>query len=422
MKQLLFSIMVVVGISASGQNTVAKFKYEDAEKAYYDNKFEDCIQLLTETETLLGQTAPNILHLRILAEHKLLEQNPMQSYALIENLRNHCNMYLQNYDIAGLEEKYRDVYTIKNALTEYPLTKEAFNSIVNEIESELKAFIKKLNINENMVSITGGTFIMGSKKGNYNFNRDEHEVTVSDFKMSKYEITVSQYQMFINATGYKDTTTVYKDFVKGKLQTVRNSKNPIWKYDTHDNLISLESYNNPVINVSWNDAMAFCKWLTGLTGIYYRLPTEAEWEYVAKDDKNATEWWKKNYDDLGWFKENASGNLQSVGQKKPNEWGIFDLYGNVKEWCFDWYDNNYYEISSKEDPAGPKTGQERVVRGKDILYKYSSSDEKENPITYRYWGEPNEIKIGWSLGFRVVSPSTVEGNSIGKDILIPNNQ
>lgn len=98
------------------QNTVARFKYEDAEKAFYSSAYENCIQLLDETEKLLGKGAPNILHLKIMAQHKLFVANPRKSYNLFEQLRNNCRFYLENYDIEGLEDKYREVYRIANQL------------------------------------------------------------------------------------------------------------------------------------------------------------------------------------------------------------------------------------------------------------------------------------------------------------------
>ncbi|RIA08902.1 hypothetical protein OE09_0727 [Flavobacteriaceae bacterium MAR_2010_72] len=158
MKRLFFiGAVLVFTLNVNSQNTVAKFKFEDAEKAYYENKFEDCIQLLTETEALLGQTAPNILHLGILAEHKLLEQNPMHSYALIENLRNHCNTYLQDYDIAGLEEKFREVFEVSNGLKKYPNDILEFNAIKDSIAQVKKeAYDKVVSIIENYLNAIGG--------------------------------------------------------------------------------------------------------------------------------------------------------------------------------------------------------------------------------------------------------------------------
>ena len=406
--------MVVIGISVSGQNTIAKFKFEDAEKAYYDNKFEDCIQLLTETETLLGQTAPNILHLRILAEHKLLEQNPMQSYALIENLRNHCNTYLQNYDIAGLEEKFRDVYEISNTLNQYPDSKEAFDAKIAQVEQYKNSVIKQ--IKDNMVFIEGGSFIMGNKKAKYSAEQKEHEVSVGDFKMSKYEVTYEQYKVFIDQTGYKEDNVIYEIGNK----EVANPGNMNWNYG-EDKLPRTSEHNNfPVINITWNGAMAFCQWLSKETGDYYRLPTEAEWEYVAKDDNpfNKGKWYEKDYNALGWFESNSELKLHPVGQKQPNTRGIYDLFGNASEWCYDWFDTNYYYVSPKENPSGPKSGSAKVYRGGDIYSLARGSNRMITYMTTRYTSKPNKIyawdeESAFVQGFRIVMPLTEAGKAIG---------
>ncbi len=117
MKTYIITFLTLwITCQAHAQNTVARFKYEDAEKAFYDGNYTNCISLLDETEKLLGKSAPNILHLKILAQHKLFIVNPRESYDRYEQLRNNCQIYLTSYDIAGLEEKYREVYEISNLL------------------------------------------------------------------------------------------------------------------------------------------------------------------------------------------------------------------------------------------------------------------------------------------------------------------
>ncbi|RIA08901.1 formylglycine-generating enzyme required for sulfatase activity [Flavobacteriaceae bacterium MAR_2010_72] len=411
MKLPIFLLFIITfSIQSNAQNTVAKFKYEDAEKAFYDNKFEDCIQLLTETEALLGQSAPNILHLRILAEHKLLEQNPLHSFVLIENLRNHCNSYLQNYDIAGLEEKFRDVYEISNTLNQHPDTKEAFDVKVAEVEHHKKSIITQ--IQENMVLIEGGVFVMGHKKAYYTNEQKEHKVRVGDFKMGKYEVTYEQYKLFINQTGYKDEGVVYK--IGGKV--IVDPLNLDWKYGEDKLPRTSEDNNLPVINVSWNGAMAFCQWLSKVTGDYYRLPTEAEWEYVAKDDNpfNTGRWYWVDYNGFGWFESNSNKKIHHVGQKQPNSKGVYDLFGNAIEWCYDWYGKNYYNVSPDLNPSGPASGSEKVTRGGNI-YGKANFDKTKTYMTIRYTGRINEIRNDVQ-GFRLVMPLTDEGKAIGNSL------
>ncbi len=203
-----------------------------------------------------------------------------------------------------------------------------------------------------MVLVEGGTFSMGSKSGNYD-EKPVHSVTVSSFYMSKNEVTFEQYDEFCEATGR------VKPYDYG------------WGRGTM-----------PVINVSWYDAVEFCNWLSeqeGLTPVYsgsgdniscnfdangYRLPTEAEWEYAARGG-NKSRGYKysgsDNIDDVAWYIDNSGIKTHPVGQKKANELGLYDMSGNVYEWCWDWY--GYYSSSSQTDPEGPSSGSYRVGRG-----------------------------------------------------------
>ncbi len=155
MKQtvLILWFTIIGGYAVEAQNTLAKFKFEDAEKAYYENNFEECIGFLNETEKILGEKAPNILHLRILAGNKLLEADPNHSYDRILGLRLQCDDYLTNFDIPGLEEKYRDVYEVSENLSNYPESREAFNKM-NMALDDANNFKKE--IIENYLTAIGG--------------------------------------------------------------------------------------------------------------------------------------------------------------------------------------------------------------------------------------------------------------------------
>ena len=156
----------------------------------------------------------------------------------------------------------------------------------------------------------------------------------------------------------------------------------------------------PIINVTHYDAVAYCNWLGEKFGGDWRLPTEAEWEYAAKGGNKSYGYTYSGSNDLetvGWFANNAGGQTNSVGRKKPNELGIYDMSGNVREWCSDWYRADYYVSSPSSNPRGPSSGSnvQRVVRGGGwgcgpaycrVANRFSSS-----PV-YRYAGN----------GFRVV--------------------
>jgi formylglycine-generating enzyme required for sulfatase activity len=140
--------------------------------------------------------------------------------------------------------------------------------------------------------------------------------------------------------------------------------------------------NQPLEQMNWTDAAKYCNERSlaeGLELCYdettlecdfqangYRLPTEAEWEYACRAGTSTRYGFGDDEAKLGeyaWFADNAGGKTHPVGEKKPNAWGLYDMYGNVWEWCADWYDGNYYEPSPACDPTGPATGSHRILRG-----------------------------------------------------------
>ena len=187
--------------------------------------------------------------------------------------------------------------------------------------------------NIEMVYVAGGTFTMGAtaEQGSdaYSDEKPTHSVTVSDFYIGKYEVTQAQWKAIMGS-------------------------NP--SYFKGDNL--------PVENVSWDDIQEFIRKLNAQTGKRFRLPTEAEWEYAARGG-NKSKGYKysgsDNVDDVAWYYDNSSRKTHPVGQKSPNELGIYDMTGNVCEWCQDWYGS--YSSSSQTNPTGPSSGSIRVLRG-----------------------------------------------------------
>jgi len=219
--------------------------------------------------------------------------------------------------------------TVKN--NGYKTTKKTIK-IEENITSQVDIILEKgSDIPKNMVFVQGGTFQMGSNDGGSD-EKPIHSVTLSDYYISKYEVTFAEYDKFCESTG----RTKPSDYGWGRG-------------------------NRPVINVSWNDAAAYCTWAGG------RLPTEAEWEYAAKGGASATLSHQysgsANIDEVAWYSSNSGSKTHEVGIKQPNELGIYDMSGNVWEWCNDWYDENYYKDSPKTNPQGPSSGTYRVLRG-----------------------------------------------------------
>ena len=246
-------------------------------------------------------------------------------------------------------------------------TKQAYSTYlinyVNGIHSEearnrIAAFEKKEKEAENvrvalsalslrMVRIPGGSFLMGSEDGGGD-EKPVNTVTLSGFEMSSTEITQAQYESVIG-----DNPSNFK----------------------LDN-------NRPVERVSWKDAITFCNKLSekvGLGPCYnlttgecdfsmsgFRLPTEAEWEYACRSE-SGLEYslgdGESALDRVGWYARNSMENTHPVGQKTQNTWGLYDTHGNVWEWCNDWYGKNAYTTNGNNNPTGPKSGSDKVLRG-----------------------------------------------------------
>ena len=217
-----------------------------------------------------------------------------------------------------------------------------------------------------MIKVEAGTFTMGctSEQGG-DCDGDEspyHRVTISnDYYIGKFEVTQELYQAVMGT----------------------NPSN--WK-----------AYDRPVQNVSWNDAMEFCAELSRMTGRKFTLPTEAEWEYAARGGKkstNAKYSGSSSVANVAWYDGNSGSQTHPVGKLRPNELGIYDMSGNVWEWCLDWFGN--YSSASQTDPMGPGSGSSRVNRGGSL-----QSSAKGCRVSNRSSDTPGDRY--YYLGFRVV--------------------
>jgi formylglycine-generating enzyme len=220
------------------------------------------------------------------------------------------------------------------------------------------------------VFVKGGCYQMGDRFNVYK-NAPVHKVCVSDFYLGRYEVTQGQWEK-----------------VMGK------SKNP-------------SSYKKcgpdcPVDSISWNDAQEFIKKLNAASGKQYRLPTEAEWEYAARSG-GKDETWAGTSDEtrLGeyaWYYKNSGQTTHKVGLKKPNGLGLYDMTGNVGEWCQDWFKLSYYENSPKDNPKGPDDGENRVQRGGS----WNDGVIRVRPVVRTWYAPVSNSSI---FGVRLVLPA-----------------
>jgi len=162
MKNVIVILLLFFGCTnLRAQETIARFKYEDAEKAFVAQNYQECIDNLDEAEKLLGKTAPNILHLKILAQYKLIEKDPYGDFELLVALHNGCATYLRDYDIAGLEEKYRDVYEVQEGIKDYPKTQAEYTAFIENQKQEIRTIF------ENYINAIGGREALDQVKSLY---------------------------------------------------------------------------------------------------------------------------------------------------------------------------------------------------------------------------------------------------------------
>ncbi|MDD5065546.1 MAG: formylglycine-generating enzyme family protein [bacterium] len=219
------------------------------------------------------------------------------------------------------------------------------------------------------VYVPSGSFLMGSGDNDREASKNEkprHKVEVTGFWMGRYEVTQDQYRKIMD-----------------------------------ENPSKIKGGSLPVERVSWEEADKFCRKFSKLYKVKARLPTEAEWEYACRaGSTNIYYWGDVLSDDYAWSSQNSKGDLHPAGRKKPNPWGLYDMLGNVWEWCLDWYDGGYYKESPAKDPKGPESGSRKVLRGGSANNSATIFDSKTIRIAYRAVGLPYS---NWYYhGFRIV--------------------
>jgi len=267
------------------------------------------------------------------------------------------------------------------------------------------------------VSIPSGSFRMGSNfeddpenpwrgEGYFDNERPVHTVKISAFEMSAYEVTNAQYAAYLREALAAGEITASGSTVTGKTgewcgeeYIYLNSNFCEISYAGGAFTVESGKEEHPVVEVSWYGAKAFAEHY-GLD-----LPTEAEWEYACRagtetrfytgNDLSDDGWTSTALDRAGWYDGNSGAHTHPVGMKEPNAWGLYDMHGNVWEWCNDRYDADYYDVSPSEDPTGPSSGSARVFRGGGWNFIASCCRS-----AVRYWYNPTNSLF--NLGFRLV--------------------
>ena len=243
------------------------------------------------------------------------------------------------------------------------------------VSNSLKIFLKNGFCFE-MIYVEGGEFLMGSEE--YNDEKPIHPVALSNYYIGKYLVT------------------------QGLWQAVMQS-NPSY----------FVGADRPVETVSWDEVQTFIDRLNKATEKSFRLPTEAEWEFAARGGKKSHDFkysGSNKLQEVGWYDENSYGETKPVGLKFSNELGLYDMSGNVWEWCKDWYDSDYYSECSKvglvTDPPGPDQGVNRVLRGGNYF-----NNAENCRVTNRNNNHPDNRFN--NDGFRLVLPDQLTGKPDG---------
>ena len=274
------------------------------------------------------------------------------------------------------------------------------------------------NYNLEMIPINGGDFLMGSPSNEKNRMADEgpvHRVRLEPFWMAKYETTWDLYHLFMN----RNIDENQPDFnsqneVNIEVDGVSGATTPYVEMS-----FGMGTDGYPAISMTQLAAKKFCKWLSAMTGNFYRLPTEAEWEYACRAGTNSAFSFGDDLsllDDYAWFKNNSDESYHKVGLKKPNPWGLFDMHGNISEWTLDMHDVRAYQKYSgtlADNPyEKPTKLYPRVVRGGSWMNSDFKLRSASRQVSSKQWKKQDPQiprSIWWHtdaqfVGFRIIRP------------------
>ncbi|GAB3006416.1 formylglycine-generating enzyme family protein [Niabella terrae] len=260
-------------------------------------------------------------------------------------------------------------------------------------------------VKQQMVPIKAGQFLMGDNKGAEADERPAHEVHIGAFWMGATELTYDAYALFLNDENFSENNQV---------DAITRPSRPYI-----DLTLGMGKEGGfPANSMKQHAAIMYCKWLFEKTGVFYRLPTEAEWEYACRAGSNTVYPFGKdsaNLTEYAWYSANSDQKYHKVGQKKPNEWGLYDMLGNLQEWVLDQYQEDYYSKSAKQsaDPVNtPSTKHPLVLRGGNYNDDAVALRSANRQVSELIWNrrDPQIPKSKWwnadapFVGFRIVRP------------------
>lgn len=266
-----------------------------------------------------------------------------------------------------------------------------------------------------LVYVPGGTYTIGSplaEEGRADHEGPRHAVTLSGFWIGQFEVTDDEYAVFRFPDRDADTTAV-----PGAVYTVDGVSRPSPPYE--DPAFGMGGVGKPAVGMTQWGALHYANWLTRKTGVFFRLPTEAEWETACRAGSDQVFGFGSDGSaiaDFAWYQDNGSGKLHNVGQKKPNAWGLYDMHGNAAEWTMDEYLSEFYQSSSQTTPVNPWSLPTRLhprtVRGGSFYDAPSDmrcASRLESTLNWKRRDPQIPKSFWWNtdapfLGFRLVAP------------------
>lgn len=298
-------------------------------------------------------------------------------------------------------------------LTTFLLSFNSFESAAQQKANKFENYTQEIdgtNLLFTMQAIPGGKFIMGSEKGNAD-EKPLREVELDPFWMSTFEVTWDLFEPFL----YKDyELSSSTEPLSPEVDAVTRPSKPYL-----DMTFGMGKVNHPALAMTQYNAIQFCSWIYARTGIFYRLPTEAEWEYAARAGSTTEYFFGDAADQLeqyAWFVDNSEEKTHEVGQKKPNPFGLYDMYGNAAEWTYDQYHEDYSVFVDKANHnpvAEPINLYPHSVRGGSYLDEAQNLRSASRQASDPSWKQidPQIPKSNWWLpdapfvGIRLVRPA-----------------